>query len=73
MAPIVIALGYMIGFVAGVVFEKESVDAGGASTNNLWLTWTMVFVGFAVLGCFAEKIVKHRGEADEFLKQCYDK
>lgn len=63
----------MIGFVAGVFFEIDGVDAGGAITNNLWIIWTVVFVGFAVLGCFAEKIVKHRGEADEFLKQCYDK
>ena len=68
VAPIVIAVGYMIGFVVGVVFEADSVDAGGASTNNLWLIWTMVFVGFAVLGYLAEKIFKHRGGANTFLK-----
>lgn len=60
VAPIVIVLGYMIGFVAGVFFEIDGVDAGGAITNNLWIIWTVVFVGFAVLGCFAEKIVKSR-------------
>ena len=60
VAPIVIAVGYMIGFVAGVVFEADSVDAGGASTNNLWIIWTVVFVGFVVLGGFVVKIIKSR-------------
>ena len=68
VAPIVIALGYMIGFVAGVVFETDGVDAGGASMNNLWIIWTMVFVGFVVLGGFVEKIFKHRDEVNTFLK-----
>ena len=37
MAPIVMALAYLIGFVAGVVFETEGIDAGGGTKNNLWI------------------------------------
>lgn len=36
VAPIIIALAYLIGFVSGVVFETDGVDAGGGATSNLW-------------------------------------
>ena len=64
VAPIVIALGYIIGFVAGVIFETDSIDAGGATTNAFWFIWTVVFVAFVVLGCITEKINKSRKFGD---------
>ncbi len=59
MAPIIIALAYLIGFVAGVVFETDSIDAGGATTNNLWVIWAVVFVGLCGISVIVEKIFEY--------------
>ena len=42
--PICLALSHIIGFVAGVIFQTDGVDAGGARTNNLWIIWTLVYI-----------------------------
>lgn len=50
--PICLALSHIIGFVAGVIFQTDGVDAGGARTNNLWIIWTLVYIcgiGFGVV------------------------
>lgn len=60
MAPIVMALAYLIGFVAGVVFETDGVDAGGGATSNLWIIWTVVFVSLSVISGIGEKIFNNR-------------
>ena len=60
VAPIVIALTYLIGFVAGVVFETDGVDAGGGATSNLWIIWTVVFVSLSVISGIGEKIFNNR-------------
>ena len=54
MAPIIIALAYLIGFVAGVVFGMDGIDAGGGATNNLWIIWTTVFICFSVICIITE-------------------
>lgn len=54
MAPIIITLAYLIGFVAGVVFETDGIDAGGGATNNLWIIWTTVFICFSVICIITE-------------------
>ena len=64
VTPIVIAVGYMIGFVAGVVFEIDGVDAGGTTTNNLWLIWTVVFVCLSGISFIGEKIFNGHRKVD---------
>ncbi|MEG2678129.1 MAG: hypothetical protein RR933_08410 [Oscillospiraceae bacterium] len=45
-------LGYIGGFVVALLLNSDSVDAGGAATNNLWIIWTAI-----LLACIAAGIV----------------
>ncbi|MEG2939357.1 MAG: hypothetical protein RR829_03945, partial [Oscillospiraceae bacterium] len=45
-------LGYIGGFVVALLLNSDSVDAGGARTNNLWIIWTAI-----LLACIAAGIV----------------
>lgn len=42
IVPMFTALGYVIGFGAGVLFHSIGIDAGGGARNTLWLIWTVV-------------------------------
>ena len=44
LTPAGAALGYPIGFAAGVVFESLGTDPGGGTTSNLWLIWGLVYL-----------------------------
>lgn len=57
-------LFYIVGFLAGMLFQTEGIDAGGGRTNNFWLIWTIVFVGGIVLAVASEGIsaVKKRSD-----------
>lgn len=44
------AIGYGAGFGMGLLFHSRGVDAGGGSTDNLWLIWTAVMACFIVTG-----------------------
>lgn len=55
--PFCTAFAYIISFVAGVIFQTDDIDVGGATTNNLWLIWAVVFVGLTLVGIISEKIV----------------
>ena len=44
ITPFCTALAYIVGFIAGVIFQTDGVDAGGGTTNNFWIIWAMVFV-----------------------------
>ena len=48
--PLISANGYLAGFVAGLVFRTNGVDPGGGRTNNMWLIWLLVWMGFALIG-----------------------
>ena len=48
--PMISANGYLAGFVAGLVFRTNGVDPGGGRTNNMWLIWLLVWLGFALIG-----------------------
>lgn len=58
--PLLISLGYIVGFVVGVMFQTDGMDAGGAKTNSLWMIWALVFVCLIVIGMVRErrKVVK---------------
>jgi len=55
VAPICTAFAYIVGFVAGAIFQSSGVDAGGATTNNLWIIWAAVFVCLTLLAIIGEK------------------
>ncbi len=52
------AMGYFLGFWAGVLFSSKGQDAGGGATNNLWILWTVVFVVCILAGIITETVIK---------------
>ena len=55
--PICTAVAYIVGFIAGAIFQTNGVDAGGGTTNNLWIIWAVVFVCLMIAGIIGEKFV----------------
>lgn len=55
--PICTAVAYIVGFVAGAISQTNGVDAGGATTNNLWIIWAVVFVCLTLAGIICEKLI----------------
>ena len=53
--PICTAAAYIVGFIAGAIFQTNGVDAGGGTTNNLWIIWAVVFVCLMIAGIIGEK------------------
>lgn len=60
-APVLIPLAYIVGFAAGVVFQTDGSDAGGARTNDLWIIWTAVFICLTAAGLLCQHIRKKAG------------
>jgi len=54
------ASGYVLGFCLGVLFHAEGTDPGGGKTDNLWLIWTVVFLGCILAGILCEIWMKWR-------------
>ena len=57
ITPICTSTAYLIGFIAGATFQTDGVDAGGGTTNNLWIIWTVVFVCIILAGIICEKFI----------------
>ena len=55
--PICTAVAYIVGFIAGAIFQTNGVDAGGGTTNNLWIIWAVVFVCLTLVGIICEKFI----------------
>lgn len=54
------SVGYLVGFLAGVIFYTEGFDPGGGRTDNLWQIWTIVFVVSILVGIVFEIVMKWR-------------
>lgn len=54
------AFAYIIGFIAGVIFQSDGIDAGGARTNNLWIIWTVVYVCLILIAIVNELISRRK-------------
>ena len=54
------AIGYVVGFFIGVLFHTEGTDPGGGKTDNLWIIWTIVFLGCILAGFLCEIWMKWR-------------
>ena len=61
--PAVIPTGYLISFAAGVLFQTNSMDMGGGTTNNLWMIWTLVFLGLILAAAVAEIVYRFKKSA----------
>ncbi len=57
ITPICTAAAYIIGFIAGVIFQTNGVDAGGATTNNFWIIWAVVFAFLTLAGIICDKFI----------------
>ena len=66
--PIITVIGYMVGFIAAMLFRTEGVDQGGGKTNNEWFIWGAVFV-FSILLSFVIILIHNNRE---FKKKSYD-
>ena len=60
IVPWFTASGYLLGFLAGVIFHREGFDPGGGRTDNLWEIWTIVFVVCILAGIVFEIVIKWR-------------
>lgn len=50
LTPVGIAFGYLVGFVAGLLFESNGTDPGGGTTSNLWIIWGLVYLAVIAMG-----------------------
>ena len=56
--PVCTAFSYIAGFVVGVMFQTDGTDAGGTTTNNLWIIWTVVFICLILAGVIHDKFLR---------------
>lgn len=54
----IFAIAYPIGFIIGLIFQKNGTDLGGGLTNNLWLIWVSSIVIIAIISIIIEFIIK---------------
>ena len=59
-APWFTSLGYLLGFLLGVILHTEGTDPGGGKTDNLWIIWMFTFLGCIVAGLIFETVTKWR-------------
>ena len=60
--PLISANGYLVGFVAGLVFHSNGFDPGGGRTNNMWLIWLLVWLAVVLIGGAVELFYRRKGE-----------
>ncbi|WP_103981691.1 hypothetical protein [Helcococcus massiliensis] len=58
ITPYIFAIAYPIGFIIGLIFQKNRTDLGGGLTNNLWLIWVSSIVIIAIISIIIEFIIK---------------
>ena len=60
LVPWFTAVGYLLGFFAGLIFHTEGSDPSGGRTDNLWQIWTVVFAVCILAGIIFEIAMKWR-------------
>lgn len=56
--PYIISISYPIGFIIGLIFQKNGTDLGGGLTNNLWLIWASSIIVIMIISIIIEFIIK---------------
>ena len=60
--PYIISISYPIGFIFGLIFQKNGTDFGGGLTNNLWLIWGVSIVIITIISIIIEFIIKKNSD-----------
>ena len=60
--PYIISISYPIGFIIGLIFQKNGTDFGGGLTNNLWLIWGVSIVIITIISIIIEFIIKKNSD-----------
>lgn len=60
IVPVFTVSGYIIGFAAGVLLQRDGLDPGGGVTNNLWIIWTTTMLCFVLLGVIVAIIQRRK-------------
>ena len=58
--PAAVSAAYTLAFLLGVLLQTDGVDPGGGRTNNLWIIWTVVFIGIIIVSVVLELILKKK-------------
>ena len=56
--PYIISISYPIGFIIGLIFQKNGTDFGGGLTNNLWSIWLVSIVIITIISIIIEFLIK---------------
>ena len=64
LIPLITSAAYTVSFFAGVLFYTNSVDAGGTSTNNLWIIWTGMYLLIILVSIIIELVFRFRNRAN---------
>ncbi len=65
LVSIFTAIAYMVGWIAGIIFQTNDVDLGGGRTNSLWILWTVVFIFSVILSVLIQLIVIKKKKIDK--------
>lgn len=49
--------GYLVGFIAAVIFQKDYVSPSGDTVNDLWAIWLWTYLGCILVGIIVELIL----------------
>ena len=60
--PYIISISYPIGFIIGLIFQKNGTDFGGGPTNNLWIIWASSIVITTINSIIIEFIIKKNSD-----------
>ena len=60
--PYIISISYPIGFIIGLIFQKNGTDFGGGITNNLWIIWASSIVVIVIISIIIEFIIKKNSD-----------
>jgi hypothetical protein len=60
LLSIATVVGYIGGFVIGMIFNTDGVDQGGGGINNTWKIWGIVFISTILISIILEYIFKQR-------------
>ena len=60
ITPLIASISYIIGFLLGYIFQTNGVDAGGGTTNNLWIIWTITILVFIFISIIIELFVSKK-------------
>ena len=56
IVPVFTAVGYILGFFGGTLFQSTYYDSHGVTVNNMWAIWTVSYLSVIAAGIIVEII-----------------